>query len=66
MPEAGGGTVDERLLARHPDLKVLYLSGYAQDAVVRRGIMHDAVNFLQQPFSLFALANKVREVLDGP
>jgi two-component system cell cycle sensor histidine kinase/response regulator CckA len=66
MPGAGGPEVAARLLARRPGLKVLFLSGYTDDAVVRHGILQDKVNFLQKPFSVAALARKVREVLDGP
>jgi CheY-like chemotaxis protein len=65
MPGRGGRAVAERLLERHPGLKVLYVSGYTDDAVVRHGVLHEVVNFLQKPFTPAALAHKVREVLDG-
>ncbi len=63
MPGMGGRVVAERLLQLHPEMKVLYLSGYTDDAVVRHGILHEEVNFLQKPFSPAALAHQVREVL---
>ena len=64
MPVMGGRQVAEHLLALRPELKVLFHSGYTDDAVVRHGILHEKVHFLQKPYSPAALASKVREVLD--
>lgn len=66
MPGLGGRAAAERLAERHPGLRVLFVSGYTDDAVVRHGVLHDKVNFLQKPFTPAALAGKVREVLDQP
>jgi two-component system cell cycle sensor histidine kinase/response regulator CckA len=63
MPGGGGRLLTEQLRASHPEIKVLFISGYADDAIVRHGILHDHVNFLQKPFAPRALALKVREVL---
>jgi CheY-like chemotaxis protein len=66
MPEMGGRELVERLAAQRPELKFLYLSGYTDDAVLRHGVLHAEMAFLQKPFSMAALASKVREVLDAP
>jgi len=65
MPEMGGGELVERLAARRPDLKVLYISGYTSDEVLRRGIQGATPGFLHKPFTSDDLMRRVREVLDG-
>jgi two-component system, cell cycle sensor histidine kinase and response regulator CckA len=66
MPFLGGRHLAERLLAIKPHLKVLFLSGYTNEAVVRHGVLEAEFAFLQKPFSTGALAQKVRDVLDQP
>ncbi len=65
MPRMAGRELAHRLTTRRPDLKVLYMSGYTDDVVVRNGIAEAGAAFLQKPFSPSALALKVRELLDG-
>jgi two-component system, cell cycle sensor histidine kinase and response regulator CckA len=65
MPNMGGRQLAEQLLLLHPEIQVLYLSGYTDDAVVRHGVRQGQVPFLQKPFSPLILAHTVREVLDG-
>lgn len=64
MPQISGREVAERLLTQLPHLRVLFMSGYMDDAVVRHGILAAEVDFLAKPFSGNALLVKVREVLD--
>lgn len=66
MPEMGAGELAEQLLAARPDLKVLYVSGYTNDEIVRRGVKQNEASFIQKPFSAEGLMGKVREVLDLP
>jgi CheY-like chemotaxis protein len=65
MPEMSGRALAERLAKDHPGLRILYMSGYTDDAVLRHGNVGSGVAFLQKPFTPSALARKVREVLDS-
>ena len=65
MPGMNGRELAQQLCARNPRLRVLYVSGYTGDAVVRMGILEGAAAFLQKPFTLHGLACKVREILDA-
>ncbi|HXA98527.1 MAG TPA: response regulator [Candidatus Dormibacteraeota bacterium] len=64
LPQLSGRGLAERLTPDHRDLRVLYMSGYTDDAVVRHGMLEEGTLFLQKPFTPYALLLKVREVLD--
>ena len=65
MPEMGGSDLASRIRALRPEIKVLYMSGYTDDAVVRHGLIAERVHFLQKPFNPEALARKVTETLSS-
>jgi two-component system cell cycle sensor histidine kinase/response regulator CckA len=64
MPGSTGSQLFERLVQRRPELKVLYVSGYTDDAIVHQGQLKPGVDFLQKPFTTDALHRRVRAVLD--
>ena len=65
MPQMGGKALADQLKILRPNVKVLYTSGYADNAIVHLGVLDPGTHFLQKPFSLKTLSHKVREVLDG-
>jgi PAS domain S-box-containing protein len=65
LPGINGPALAEQLLSRRPGTKVLYISGYTGDAVVRNGVLQSDIAFLKKPFTHDALRRKVREILDA-
>jgi len=65
MPKMGGKELARRLRDQIPELKILYVSGYTDDTVTRHEILGPDAAFIQKPFTLTALAQKVRETLDS-
>jgi CheY-like chemotaxis protein len=63
MPEMSGPQVLEQMRARHPEMKVLFMSGYTDEAMMHHGILESGAPFLQKPFLPETLARKVREAL---
>jgi PAS domain S-box-containing protein len=63
MPGMSGRELADELQRRFPDLKVLFMSGYTDDAIVHQGFLDPGLAFLQKPFTPYGLAKKVREVL---
>jgi two-component system cell cycle sensor histidine kinase/response regulator CckA len=66
MPESEGPPLFDRLKPTHKGLRVLYMSGYADDAIMRHGVTVEGAPFLQKPFTPDQLARKVRDVLEEP
>jgi two-component system cell cycle sensor histidine kinase/response regulator CckA len=65
MPGMNGRELWDRLKVLRPDSRVLFMSGYTDDAIARHGVLEPGIAFLQKPFTPFSLAQKVREVLDA-
>jgi PAS domain S-box-containing protein len=66
MPQVSGRELAERLTLLRPEIRVLFMSGYPDNAIVHHGVLGAGTAFLQKPFTLNALECKVRELLDAP
>jgi CheY-like chemotaxis protein len=66
MPDLSGGELARRVQQLYPGITTLYMTGYAEDTVVRQGIVDTSVSLLRKPFTPQALTRKVREILDSP
>jgi len=64
MPKMCGRELREHVAAIRPNTRVIFTSGYTDDAIVRHGVLRAESDFLQKPFTVDALLKKVREVLD--
>jgi CheY-like chemotaxis protein len=65
MPQMGGRELADRLRAGRREIKILYVSGYTDDAILRQGVSETGTAFLPKPFTAADLAHKVRQVLDA-
>jgi CheY-like chemotaxis protein len=66
MPGMSGPTLAQRLVDRHPSLRVLYMSGYAEEAIERQGSLPAGGDLLEKPFTADQLARRVRAAIAGP
>ncbi|MFT3837048.1 MAG: ATP-binding protein [Myxococcaceae bacterium] len=65
MPRMSGGALAKQLTASRPEMKVLFMSGYTDDAIVQQGVLEGTAAFIQKPLLPAALLRRVREVLDA-
>ena len=66
MPDMNGPELHQRLLKTHPGLKVIYMSGYTDNVIVQHGVLEIGINFIQKPFAVNDLSNKIEAVLNAP
>jgi CheY-like chemotaxis protein len=66
MPGMNGHALSVRLTALYPEIRTLFMSGYPGNAIAQHGVEQQGVSFIQKPFTIEALAAKVRGVLDAP
>jgi CheY-like chemotaxis protein len=64
MPGMSGRQLADQLIGLRPKMKVLYMSGYTDNAVFHHGVLEEGVNYIQKPFTIGGLMKKMREVLD--
>jgi PAS domain S-box-containing protein len=64
MPEMNGLKLSEQLLQHHPTLKVLFMSGYTADVISQHGVLDEGISFIEKPFSMQDMAQKVRQALN--
>jgi FixJ family two-component response regulator len=64
MPGASGPELTGTLVERRPGLKVIFMSGYTEDAIAQHGVLKPGIAFLNKPFTSHTLGEKIREVLE--
>ena len=63
MPEMNGKALYENLIPQRPEMKVVYMSGYTENVIAYRGVLEEGVNFIQKPFSIKQLVEKIGTAL---
>jgi len=66
LTHMNGRELAQKLLPMRPEMKVLFMSGYSEEAIAQHGVLNPGTEFLQKPFTTEALIRKVREMLDAP
>jgi PAS domain S-box-containing protein len=66
MPEMNGRDLAKKITAIFPEIKLLFMSGYSANVITQQGVLNDGVAFMQKPFSMNELAEKIRGILDDP
>ena len=66
MPKMGGKKLVKNITQFDPSIKILFISGYTDNEIVEKGELIDGINFLQKPFSIVSLGEKIRQILDIP
>ena len=65
MPEMSGKVLAERVAQVAPHIKVIFMSGYTDNAIVHHGVLDGGIFFIEKPFTMDSLARKIRDALDG-
>ena len=66
LTQMNGRELAQKLLPMRPEMKVLFMSGYSEEAIAHHGVLNPGTEFLQKPFTTETLIRKVREMLDAP
>jgi YesN/AraC family two-component response regulator len=65
MPKLNGRELSEKLAGIHPETRTLFTSGYTENIIAHHGVLDKGIKFLGKPYTLEALARRVRDLLDG-
>jgi two-component system, cell cycle sensor histidine kinase and response regulator CckA len=66
LPGMNGRQIADKLTAQNPRLKVLFCSGYTENAIVHHGVLDPQLHFIGKPFDMLSLSRKIRSILDAP
>lgn len=66
LPKLGGRQMAEQVILKHPEARILFMSGYSSDTITRHGVLEPGIELIEKPFGPEALSRRVREILDRP